>query len=526
MIQIAPDRFFAGRIRPPDAHKKLAGAEAGVALPRHLGQEFLISAERHALQPAFVTDQLEMSYCELAELTLGYAARLQQSAGWRPGKRVALQLGNSVDYIAAFYGILIAGGVAVPLPLEQSRAWVDQVVGITEAQWRIDSTGIQCSASNRRRERPDRGEDRSVDLNLAAIFFTSGSTGSPKGVMLSHDNFLANSASICGSLPIKQSDRTLALLPFCHAFGNSVLQSHLLSGAALVVAGTTAFPEAVVDAMERHAVTSYSGVPHLHQLLLRGSRLSRQSVRTLRYATVAGGALRQDLLLELADRLRPAQLYVMYGQTEATARLSCLPADELRSRSGSIGRGIPGVTLEVVDEQNRPVPPGITGEIRARGDNIMLGYWQDVDATKQILQDNWLFTGDLATVDQDGYIYPHGRKSQLLKICGYRLHPGEVERTIAQQLPDTDPVIVPYVTPDGSDRLALFLIPLKSQVTRDLAAVRCCCARSLPRHQRPDYVTILEAPPLTPSLKIDRQLLSRWAAEAVRRCDEPQKRCV
>ncbi len=526
MIQIAADRSFAGRIRRPDPKEKSDRADPAGASQRHLGKEFLKSAERHAIQPAFITDQRLMTYREVAELALGYSAKLQQYAAWRPGKRVALQLGNSADYIAAFYGILIAGGVVVPLPLEQSTSWIDQVVGITEAQWRIDSTGVMWSGSNRRQKRSEGAEDRCLDLNLAAILFTSGSTGSPKGVMLSHDNFLANSASICDSLPIEQSDRALALLPFCHAFGNSVLQSHLLSGAALVVAGTTAFPESVVDAMKRHAVTSYSGVPHLHHLLLRGSRLSRESVPTLRYATVAGGALRRDLLLELADQLRPAQFYVMYGQTEATARLSCLPADEIGSRSGSIGRGIPGVTLEVVDEQNRPVPPGIPGEIRARGENVMLGYWQDVDATKQILQDNWLRTGDLATIDKDGYIYPHGRKSQLLKIRGYRLHPAEVERTIAQQLPDTDPVIVPYETPDGSDRLALFIIPLQSRQTLELAAVRVCCAQSLPRHQRPDYVTILDAPPLTPSLKIDRQLLSRWAAEAVLRYADPEMSCV
>ena len=137
-----------------------------------------------------------------------------------------------------------------------------------------------------------------------------------------------------------------------------MLQSHLLAGATLVIDGSTAFPETIIDAMAQHRATSSSGVPQLHQVLFRSPRMNTEVLPDLRYATVAGGALRPDLLQDFSERLAPAELFVMYGQTEATARLSCLPAHQSSTHCGSIGRGIPGVRLQVVTEDGNPVEPG------------------------------------------------------------------------------------------------------------------------------------------------------------------------
>jgi len=480
----------------------------------HLGNAFLRSARVHGWRPAFITDQKVTTYLELRENALRCASRLVDMPGWETGTRVALQLENSAEYIAAFYGVLIAGGVVVPLPTAQMASWIGHVLTVTDCLCVINDEGISLRPGRPAKGNNPDNPDRSLPLGLAAIFFTSGSSGLPKGVMLSHRNLLANAASIQLSLPIQATDRTLALLPFCHAYGNSVLQSHMLAGAAIVVAGSTAFPDTLVDAMRQHEVTSFSGVPQLHTVLFRRSRISGQNVPSLRYVTVAGGALRNDLLQEFAQRLAPAKFYVMYGQTEATARLSCLPAAELTGHCGSIGRGIPGVSLEVVNEAGQPVTPGSTGEIRAKGPNVMLGYWQDPKGTALILRNDWLHTGDIATVDDDGHIYPKGRKSQLLKIAGYRLHPAEIEAVITQEIPTVDAVVVGFETPDGLSRLALFVMPLRPGMIPALATIRACCARKLPHYQRPHEIAIIERPPLTASLKVDRQQLSESAAEA------------
>lgn len=488
-----------------------------------LGTAFLESAQRHLDQPAYISDERVLSYRDLRDMTFAFADALVESDDWSPGSCVASQLENSAEYIAAFYGTLLAGGVVVPLPTKQTEAWVEEVLTVTRARAILDKDGLHT----RRQRLPSlsvAGSGLSAEnlRNLAAVFFTSGSSGTPKGVMLSHGNLLANAVSIQRSLPIESTDRALAILPFCHAFGNSVMQSHLLCGAALVVAGSPTFPESLIDAMQTHGVTSFSGVPQLHQLVFRGTEISSATVPSLRYVTVAGGALRSDLITEFASRIAPAEFFVMYGQTEATARLSCLPSNEVHTRPGSIGKGIPGVTLEVVDERGQQVIPGAVGEIRACGDNIMLGYWNDPDATEVILHEGWLYTGDLATVDEDGFIYPKGRKSQLLKIAGYRIHPAEIEAVITKEYPEVEAIVVPFEGFDGLQRLALFAIPVGSGSLPELQDLRRCCSHQLARFQRPDYIAAIERAPLTPSLKVDRLKLSQWASEGVRQRSESQ----
>ena len=253
--------------------------------------------------------------------------------------------------------------------------------------------------------------------DLAMLLFTSGSTGMPKGVMLSHRNLLANADSILHELPIRADDRALVVLPFCHAFGNSILQTHILSGATLLLYGAPTFPAAVVEALRDWRATSFSAVPEVYGMVLKYGRLGEQPLPALRYMAVAGGALRDDFSADIAERIAPAPFHVMYGQSEATARLASLPPQQLHGRRGSIGKPIGGVELCIMDEANRELPPGAVGMLCARGENVMLGYWQDPAATADVLSgDGWLRTGDLAHRDEDGYFYLHGRANLLVKI--------------------------------------------------------------------------------------------------------------
>src|SRR5207245_673008 len=156
-------------------------------------------------------------------------------------------------------------------------------------------------------------------------------------------------------------------------------------------------------------------------LLLDRSSLGQTRLPCLRYMAVAGGALPHELALESASRIVPAEFFVMYGQTEATARLAYVPPEFLEGLSGGcVGRAIPGVTLEVVDETRFAVSPGTTGELRAKGPNLMLGYWRDQAATDERIRDGWLYTGDLATIDEKGWIVLKGRGNSFVKIAGFR----------------------------------------------------------------------------------------------------------
>ncbi len=168
--------------------------------------------------------------------------------------------------------------------------------------------------------------------------------------MLSHQNLLANADSILHELPISPDDRALVVLPFCHAFGNSILQTHVLAGATLLLDRGLTFPSSIVEALRELEATSFSAVPEVYGMLLKYGRLGERPLPALRYMTVAGGELRHDLAAEIARRIEPASFHVMYGQSEATARLASLSPQQLHIRHGSIGKPISGVELAVMDE--------------------------------------------------------------------------------------------------------------------------------------------------------------------------------
>ncbi|MEM9656824.1 MAG: class I adenylate-forming enzyme family protein [Planctomycetota bacterium] len=489
-----------------------------------MGGRWLASARRHAERPALVAESNSYSYRSLAAAALGVAGALRKRAEFAEGIRVALLAGNTPEYLAGFYGILLAGGVAVPLPEQIERQMLDRVLADSGACLLLTAPGRRYPAiqSAMDSEELDLAKSPAIQPPVAAagadprhsaamILYTSGSTGQPKGVLLSHGNLLSNAESILAYLPIGPHDRALAVLPFCHAFGNSVVQTHLLTGGTLVVDGSTTFPNSMVDALERHDVNSFAGVPEIYNGLLACSDLGRRPLPSLRYMTVAGAALHHDSACEMARRIKPAHFYVMYGQSEATARLAYLPSEQLHRRRSSIGLAIPGVELEVRDEQGRTMAVGATGELCARGANVMLGYWRNPQATNRVLKDGWLHTGDLAKRDADGFLYVSGRRQDEVKIRGLKVAPGAVAETLSRWLPNCRICVVPFEI-NHTVRLALFV---ETNAPRPSLQheIRQVCADALTQRERPSHIEIVDQLPLTPSLKIDRKALEKRATE-------------
>lgn len=479
-----------------------------------------------------MTSSASFTYGDLLAAARAVRDCLRGDVTFRAGDRVCVWLPNGPEYAAAFYGSLLAGGVAVPVPSTVEAERLRRVLKACDARFVLTARTVlrrRPVAFNHEEMlstggSPDRCRTSSIigspssppepqhvpsGDSPAAIFFTGGSTGEPKGATLSHTNLLANARSICEYLPIAPGERALGILPFCHSFGNSLLQTHLLSGATIVLAGSLIFPETILQAIADHCVTNVSGVPYLFRALLARTSFGSVPLPTLRYLAAAGGKLDADQAIEVARRATLAKFFVKYGQTEATARLSYLPPELLRERYGSVGRGIPGVELQVVDEAGRTVAAGEVGEIRARGPNVMLGYWGDPEGTKAVLRDGWLYTGDLATVDAEGFIYPRGRRGGLVKIAGNRVHPAELEDFAKREFGVLEAAAVAYESPELGTRLALFVQPWKRPISRDEVMSRC--AEKLPRHEVPEYVELLDRFPLNSSDKIDRPAHRRRA---------------
>lgn len=467
------------------------------------------AARQRGPAPAFVEPAGTTTHRRLIEGAIDVGRRLRDLPDWSAGSRVALDLPPGSLYAAAFMGTLLAGGVAVPLPPGLSREQRRDRLEWTGCLRRLSAEAGQATWEIGGGPDP-RGEPATrVDPDdLAAILFTSGSTGRPGAVMLSHRNLLANARSIRSLLSLGPEDRALVTLPFQHAFGNSVLQSHLVAGGSLVVdPGAVSF--GAIDAVRRHAVTALYAIPDACVLIERLLR-DRGTPSSLRLVGVAGGRLSGRLAIALADVVAPARLHVMYGQTEATARLTALPPGLLREKPDSIGRAIPGVRIEVVDGDDRPVAPGETGMIRARGENVCMGYWRDPEATARILRAGWLYTQDLGTVDEQGFLYHRGRADDVTKIAGRRVDLGWISRRAEEETAAVRCLAVAFETAPEVPRVALFFVGPSAAEDRIAEWSR----RALMEDERPAYVEALPRFPTLASGKPDFEALSRRARNA------------
>ncbi len=518
LLQLDPSSAAAAdaTIDGAEAYKAAAPAAA-----KNLAVAFCNAARARANHPAVASKDGVFTYGAILRAAEGVRRYLCARPNYSAGFRVALQLSNSPEYLAAFYGTLLADGVVVPLPVPLEGLRRKTILDICRPDVLISrrqDIGAQGadSATLTLRLPGDASGDvpvpRRADRDLAMLLFTSGSTGTPKGVMLSHRNLLANASSILHELPIGADDRALAVLPFCHAFGNSILQTHILAGATLLLNTASMFPFAMVEALRESGATSFSAVPDVYIMLLRYGKLGEKPLPTLRYMSVAGGALRNELATQVAERIAPAPLYLMYGQAEATARLAALPPAQLHARRDSIGKPIWGVELSVRDDAGRELPAGATGMLCARGDNVMLGYWQDAAATADVFTaDGWLRTGDLARRDEEGYLYLHGRANLLIKIQGHRVHPAEIEAVVETGFPHASAAAIPVVRGEET-RFVLFLAPRDGQPI-EVEKIRAACQRELPAYKLPLHFHVLNRLPLNSALKIDRAALGRLAQQ-------------
>jgi acyl-CoA synthetase (AMP-forming)/AMP-acid ligase II len=501
-----------------------AGVPPTLSTAANLGAAFLDVARARADHAAVATKAGDFSYAWLRRAADGVRRYLCARPGHAAGARVALQLSNSPEYLAAFYGTLLADGVVVPLPVGLERRRRQAIHALCRPDVLIsrrddvNSQEYESATATLRlggRDDEDLPAPRRQGNDLAMLLFTSGSTGTPKGVMLSHRNLLANAESILRDLPIRAEDRALVIVPFCHALGNSILQTHVLAGATLVLGGALTFPATIVETLRDLEATSFSAVPEVYGMLLKYGRLGEDPLPALRYMAVAGGELRHDLATDIAARIAPAAFHVMYGQSEASARLASLPPAEFHARRGSIGGPIPGVALAIMDEVGRELPPGEVGMLCARGDNVMLGYWQDPVATADVMSpEGWLRTGDLAHHDDAGYFYLDGRASLLVKVQGHRVHPAEIEGVVEAGFPHAHAVAVPMARGDET-RFVLFLAP-RDHRPIDVAEIRATCQQELPSYKLPLRFEVLDHFPLTSAQKVDRAALSLRLARTPR----------
>lgn len=400
------------------------------------------------LEKKFLIGKEEINFRDLYRSSLNLASWINAEIG--TGKNILLLSVNNLFFLKAYLAILKSGNICIPLDPNIEKDNYNYIAGLTSPDILFLTPDVEkrLNTGHGRLIFPDNlpddqaipevagSNDESVYEKCAEIIFTSGSTGKPKGVMISHKNLIANTSSIVEYLKLDSNDRMLVVLPFYYCYGLSLLHTHLRAGGSIVFNNSFIFLGSILRDLQEHKCTGFAGVPSHFQILLRKSdSFKKTNFPDLKYVTQAGGKLAPVFIDEFRESHPEVRFIVMYGQTEATARLSWLPPELYEERRGSIGKGIPGVELRVVDEKGGNVKACETGELIARGDNIMMGYFPDEEGTASALRDGWLYTGDLGTVDNDGYIFLTARSKEMIKVRGRRISPKEVEAVILA-LPD------------------------------------------------------------------------------------------
>jgi acyl-CoA synthetase (AMP-forming)/AMP-acid ligase II len=397
----------------------------------HLEKEFLVGKE-------------EITYKDLYSSCIHLSDWLKGQVG--QNQHILLLSINNLFFLKTYLAIIKSGNICIPLDPGIEKENFIYIYDLTQpklifltrdVEKHLElNTDISVFPDALSEIMPDNSKtDKTYQTfdreRCAEIIFTSGSTGKPKGVMISHKNLIANTLSIIKYLQLKANDRMLVVLPFYYCYGLSLLHTHLRIGGSIVFYNSFIFLGGVLKSLVDYKCTSFAGVPSHFQILLRKSDSFKQTkFPDLKFVTQAGGKLAPIFIDEFREAHPEIKFIVMYGQTEATARLSWLPPEIYERRKGSMGKGIPDVELRVVNENGENIKPGETGEVIARGDNIMMGYFADDEGTKNAIRNGWLYTGDLGTVDEDGYIYLTARSKEIIKVRGKRISPKEIEAVI------------------------------------------------------------------------------------------------
>ena len=490
------------------------------------------SCQRAPSSTALIVGDEQMSYGELGRKIRCIASGLRR-LGVQPGDRLALLMPNSVEYIVSYYAVLKIGAVAVPLnPLlrepevgyimEDCQAggliFHQQFASIVEAlrshlsflrhtilvgdQGKADTHTLNDLLQTGDEASPTTDRD---DDSLATLIYTSGMTGNPKGAMLSHRGLIVSAQATIGAFQFTPTDCIIGVLPFAHIFGKNLLvQGPLVAGASVVVMAR--FESALVDeAIEEWKATAFSGVPLMLIALSRALEAQSRDVSTLRKCMVGGTTVPMEVVRRFEDLFSNCEVVEAYGISENTGIVTLNPlGGGQRERSAGLPLGLNEV--RVIDDQGQDVPPGQPGEVAIRGPQLLLGYWGMPELTADAVRDGWLCTGDIGTLDEDGYLFLIDRKKDLIITSGYNVYPKEVENVLYNH-PEVEEAAVIGEPDAARGELVKAVILRKKDTTLTAETVTEYCAERLADYKTPRLIEFVDDLPRTASGKILKRAL-------------------
>jgi amino acid adenylation domain-containing protein len=509
------------------------------------------SAHRHPDKVALICGGGSLTYADL-ETAANRLAHALRAAGIERGDRVAIHLENSAEAVIGVFAVLKAGGAflmvnpttkadklsyilnncrarALILPARKMAACADcwpntphlqtlilagPPVAAPDGEAGDDPTDKRCLALEAllaETAYPVTPPPKTcIDIDLAALVYTSGSTGNPKGVMLTHLNMVSAATSITTYLENKPDDIILSVLPMSFDYGLYQVLMAVKFGGAVVLETAFAYPHAVLRQIVAERVTGFPIVPTMLAVLLQMD-LRKYDLSRLRYITNTGAALPVEHIRRLRELLPEVTIYSMYGLTECK-RVAYLPPEQIDIRPASVGKAMPNTEVYLVDEQGQRLPHGAVGELVVRGSNVMRGYWELPAETDHMLRpgplpgERVLYSGDLFRTDAEGYLYFVGRRDDIIKSRGEKVSPKEVENVLCSHPAVAEAAVIGV--PDGilGESIRAF-VSLRSACEATEKEVLRHCAGRLEDFMVPGSVAILDTLPRNSNGKIDKRAL-------------------
>ncbi len=449
----------------------------------------------HGDRPALWFDGAALSYAEL-DRRAAVAARELRERGVGAGDRVAIKLPNSPAFLAAYFGALRLGAVVVPLnPLLAPPEIAERVASSTPAVF-VDE------------ELPTAGEaagevvDRH-DTDPAVILFTSGTSGRPKGAILTHGGILAAARNAADAMAFTEDDVVLGAAPFSHVLGQSTgILSTLLAGAAVSVVGRFE-PEQTLATMTRTGTTILLGVPTMCIALCQAAR-SADELPPVRIAHVGGAAVPVEVARDF-ERIFAGDVYEGYGLTELSGIATTYTVGQER-KPGSVGMPLGGTDMRIHDPDERGV-----GEVQFRGPSVIPGYWADDEATSEAIDaDGWLATGDMGYVDEEGYLFLVDRKKELIIRGGYNVYPREVEEALYAHPDVLEAAVVGFPHETLGEEVAA-LVVRRPGTTLDVEDLQAWARERVAAYKYPRRIVFVDELPKGPTGKILKRAIDRSA---------------
>ncbi|MFD1017784.1 fatty acid--CoA ligase family protein [Thalassobacillus hwangdonensis] len=505
----------------------------------NISQKLSMTAMEQPTKPAYIFQGNETSYQELEGAVTKFASSLK-SLGYGKGDHIALIVGNTPHFIIGMYGALRIGATVIPVnpiytvdemgyilkngdvkgiitldllleKFEHMDAMLPDVQDyfIAETGAPIDWEG--SSLSRKMKSFTKTVERGSLDLerpeldeeDTAVILYTSGTTGKPKGAMLTHKNLYSNASDVADYLQYTENDRVIAALPMFHVFCLTVsLNAPLMNGGTILIVPKFS-PQDVFNIAASYKATVFAGVPTMYNYLLQTGKEHVDTFKDIRLC-ISGGASMPVALLTAFEKQFNVIISEGYGLSEASPVTCFNPLDRPR-KPGSIGTSILNVENKVVDELGEEVNPGEVGELVVRGPNVMKGYYKLPEETAMTIREGWLYTGDMARMDDEGYFYIVDRKKDMILVGGYNVYPREVEEVLYQHDDVTEVAVVGAPDPDLGEAVISFVVSNNASLTEE-ELVRYC-GEHLAKYKVPSKIEFMEELPKNTTGKILRKNL-------------------